>query len=124
MIKKGADMKEEESRTDLGVIKIHRKVIVSIASAAALEVEGVKRIGADMRSKFFLLFDPNAQNAIKVNMDKNGEVKLEIPVIVKYNLNLTEIAGKVQENVRRALDKMTNLVVRDINVSIQGIERE
>ena len=35
-------MQREESRTDLGAIRIHKNVIASIASIAAIEIEGVK----------------------------------------------------------------------------------
>ena len=43
-------MKVEESKTDFGIIRIHKKVIASIASLAALEIEGVKRVGGDFKS--------------------------------------------------------------------------
>ena len=43
-------MHKEESQTDLGKIRIHKNVIASIASIAAVEIEGVKRIGGDFRS--------------------------------------------------------------------------
>jgi len=32
-------------------------------------------------------------------------------------------ANKVQENVRNSLERMTNLVIKDINVNVQSIER-
>jgi len=118
-------MKPEESRTDLGIIKIHKKVIASIASLAAMEIEGVKGVGGDIRTNIYeFLGGKKSLAAIKVDIDKNGEVKIEIPLIVKYGFNLPEVANKAQENVRSALEKMTNLSIRDINISVQSIERE
>jgi len=117
-------MKAEESRSDLGTIRIHKKVIASIASLASLEIDGVKRVGGDIKTNLYELFGRKSLAGIKVDIDKNADVKLEIPLIVKYNFNLPEIANKVQENVRRALEKMTNLSIRDINVNIQSIEKE
>ena len=35
-------MQKRETRTDLGMIRIHKNVIASIASLAAAEIEGVK----------------------------------------------------------------------------------
>jgi len=48
---------------------------------------------------------------------------VEIPLIIKYGYNIPEIANRVQENVRLALEKMSNLSIKEINVNVQGIER-
>lgn len=117
-------MKTEESRSDLGTIRIHKKVIASIASLASMEIEGVKRVGGDIKSNIYELFGKKSFAGIKVEIDKNEEVKLEIPLVVKYGFNLPEIANKVQENVQRALGKMTNLSIKDININVQSIEKQ
>lgn len=116
-------MHKEETLTDLGTVKIHKNVIASIASLAASEIDGVKRIGGDFRSGILELMGNKSSSAIKVIIDKNEEVRLEIPLIVKYGYNISEIAVKVQENVRNALEKMTNLSLKDVNINMQGIER-
>lgn len=116
-------MHNEESRTELGTIKIHKKVIASIASLAAAEIEGVKSVGANFKEGVFGLISKKFLPAIKVEIDKNEEVKLEIPLIIKYNFNIPDISSKVQENVRNALERMTNLSIKDINISVQGIEK-
>ncbi|MFA5320268.1 MAG: Asp23/Gls24 family envelope stress response protein [Candidatus Omnitrophota bacterium] len=117
-------MHKEESSLDLGTIKIHKNVIASIASLAATEIDGVKKIGKDFKMGFCELIGKKTYSSIKVLIDKNDEVRVELPIVVKYNYNVPEIANKVQENVRNALEKMTNLTVRNINVAVQGIERD
>ncbi|MFA6349769.1 MAG: Asp23/Gls24 family envelope stress response protein [Candidatus Omnitrophota bacterium] len=117
-------MTNQDARTDLGLIKIHRNVVASIASLAATEVDGVKRVGSDLTGKFFSFFGKNVPHSIKVEFDKNEEVKIVIPLIIKYGYNIPEVANRVQENVRTALDKMSNLTIKDINISVRGIERE
>ena len=116
-------MHREESRTDYGTIKIHKNVIASIASIAAVEIDGVKRIGGDLKSGLYELVGKKALASIKVEIDRNEEVKIEIPLVIRYGFNVPDIAARVQENVRAALDKMTNLTVKDINVNVQSIER-
>jgi uncharacterized alkaline shock family protein YloU len=117
-------MKAEEAKTDLGVIRIHKKVIASIAALAAMETEGIKTIGGNLKSSFYELIGKKGQSSITVEIDKNNEVRLEIPLVIKYGFNLPEVASKAQENVQRALDKMTNLNIKDIDINIQGVERE
>jgi len=116
-------MHREESRTDLGAIKIHKNVIASIASLAAAEIEGVRRIGGDFKSGLLEMLGNKNLCAVRVEIDKNEEVRIEIPLVIKYGFNIPEISSRVQESVRNALDKMTSLTVKDINISVQGIER-
>ncbi len=113
-------MRHDESRTDHGVIKIHKNVIASIAAIAASEIEGVKKVSKDSFSLASLL--RNTHTNIKVDFDRDGEAKVEIPLIISYGFNIPEVASKVQENARAALERMTNLVIKDIDINIRGIE--
>ena len=117
-------MKKEESRTDLGAIRIHKDVIASIASLASLEVEGVKKIGGDFKASIYELLGRKAQRGIRVEIDRNDEVKLNIPLVVKYGYNITDIARSVQDSIQQSLEKMTNLTIKEINVNVQRIEKE
>jgi uncharacterized alkaline shock family protein YloU len=116
-------MNRDESRNELGVVKIHKNVVSSISSIAATEIDGVKRVGKDLKSRMLELLGQKSFSAIKVDISKNEEVKVEIPLIIKYGYNIPDIASRVQENVRQALEKMSNLSIKDINVNVQGIER-
>ncbi|MDD5282197.1 MAG: Asp23/Gls24 family envelope stress response protein [Candidatus Omnitrophica bacterium] len=116
-------MNPDELRNEIGSIRIHKNVISSISSIAAMEIEGVKKIGSNLKSSLFELFDQKLYSAIKVDISKNEEVRVEIPLIVKYGYNIPDISGRVQENVRQALEKMSNLSVKEINVNVKGIER-
>lgn len=116
-------MNRDESRNELGVLRIHKNVISSISSIAATEIEGVKRVGRDLKNGLFEAITQKYFSAIKVDISKNEEVKVEIPLIIKYGYNIPDIAGRVQENVRQALEKMSSLCIKDINVNVQGIER-
>ena len=116
-------MHKDESRTDLGMIKIHKNVVASIAAIAAGEIEGVKRIGGDFKSGILEMVGRKSLVAINVEVMKNEEVKIEIPLIIKYGFNVPDVASRVQENVRNSLEKMTNLSIKDINIKVQGIEK-
>ncbi len=116
-------MHREETQTDLGMVRIHDNVIASIASLAATEIEGVKGIERNFKAGIMSLINKKSFAAIKVDKDKNGEITVQIPLIIKYGFNIPDISNRVQENVRNALEKMTNLSVKDININVQGIER-
>ena len=114
---------DKNSKIDVGAVKIHKKVIASIASIAALENEGVKQIGKLANFDIATLLGLKSPGAIKVEFGKNDEIKVEIPLIVKYGCNIPEIAERVQESVRQAIERMTDKIPRDISINIQGIEK-
>ena len=116
-------MNKEETRNELGIVRIHKNVIASISSIAATEVEGVKKVGGGLASGLLELVGQGGFSVIKVDISRNEEVKVDIPLVIKYGYNIPDIAGRVQENVRAALEKMSNLSIKDINVNVQGIER-
>jgi uncharacterized alkaline shock family protein YloU len=116
-------MYKEQPSTSFGSIIIHKKVIASIASISCLETEGVSKLGDKSLFKILNLFGKHQENLIKVEINKNGEIGLEIPLIIKYGYNIADVAYKVQENVQLALEKMTNMPIRYINIIVNGIER-
>ncbi len=116
-------MQREESKTDLGTVRVHKNVIASIASLAALEIEGVKRVGGDLKSGIMQMLVTKTLFAIKVDINKSEEVFVSIPLVIKYGFNIPEVADKVQESVRSSLEKMTNLSIKEININVRAIER-
>ncbi|MFQ5681399.1 MAG: Asp23/Gls24 family envelope stress response protein [Candidatus Omnitrophota bacterium] len=112
------------TNTDLGKVRVHKKVIASIASIATVEVEGVARIGGDIKTGIYdLLGRKNSPGAIGVDFDDNGEALVTVPIIVKYGFNLPDVAAKVQENIKASIEKMTDAVIKDIDVNIQEVEK-
>jgi uncharacterized alkaline shock family protein YloU len=116
-------MQTEESRNDLGAVRIHKNVVASIASLAVLDIEGVKRVGGDLKSGLLELIGRKSDSAIRVEFTKSDEVKVDIPIVIKYGYHIPDVAGRAQESVRSALEKMTSLSIRDININVQAIER-
>jgi len=117
-------MHKEETQTDLGAIKIHKKVIASIASIAAADIEGVRRVGGSFKSGVLEFIGKKPATAIDVLIDNNEEVSVEVPIVIKYGFNIPETANKAQENIYKAIEKMTNLTVKNINIKVQGIEKD
>ena len=114
---------KEHSKTGLGEIKIHRDVISSIAIEATKQIPGVVKIGSNLRSHMLELIGKQDSSAIKIEFDKNNEVTITIPIIVKYGYNIPEIATKTQDAVKYAIENTTNVEIKDINVVVQGIEK-
>lgn len=119
-------MENLESKGVLGGFKLSENVISTIVATAATEVPGV----ACMAS-----FEPNFKNISTIknilNRDiaqkstsirfNEGALSVDLCIKVFFGSNLKEVAYKVQENVKEAIQNMTNLVVANVNVTIAGL---
>jgi uncharacterized alkaline shock family protein YloU len=112
----------EESRSDLGAIKIYKSAIASVAAIAASEVDGVKGVSRGAWIRFLELTGAKITK-IRIDIDHNSNVSIDLPLVMKYGYHVPDVANKVQENVRQAVEKATNLSVKDINISIKSIEK-
>ena len=54
-------LNRNEASTELGTIKIHRDSVASIAAIAATEIDGVKSVGKNMKSRLMELLDKKDQ---------------------------------------------------------------
>jgi uncharacterized alkaline shock family protein YloU len=114
----------EENKVDLGSIQIHKKVIADIAASAMATINGVSLDSSDITSKLGEWLGRKNYQGINVRIDKSNQVTLEVKVNVRYGLNIPDVAREVQDTVRAAIEKTMDIDLKDINVNIQGIQRD
>lgn len=107
--------------TDLGAVRINNDVITAIASIAATEVKGVRKMGGGFRSTLYdMLTKKTNVKGVKIQSVDN-DVKLAVYIIVDYGIDIPRIADEVQENVKNAVEKMTGLALSEVNVVVEGV---
>lgn len=104
---------------DLGDIKINNKVIGTIASLAAVEVEGIVSL-AGKGSPAEIWGRKDLDKGIQVVVEDNT-AEISIEVNVEYGIDIYKAAHQLQKTVKNAVETMTGLVVNRVNVSIPGI---
>lgn len=112
-----------ENKIDLGSIQIHKKVIGEIAAAALGEIDGVHLAPQDALNRFLEILGQKNCSGIEVAVDKNDQVTIELKVLIRYGINIPDIARQIQDVVRLAIEKTTDIHLREVNVNVQGIER-
>ena len=117
-----SENKEYVSRSDeLGNIHISEDVLASIAAAAALEVEGVSALAANLgRDIAELLGKKNLAKGVHVHMDEE-KVTVDLSVLLASGHTIPEMGRAVQDSVRNAVESMTGLEVAAVNVTVAGI---
>ena len=62
----------------------------------------------------------NLSKGVKVEVGEK-EAAIDIYIIVEYGYKISEVASKVQQNVKDAVETMTGLKVVEVNVNVQGV---
>ena len=117
-----SDSKEYVSRSDeLGNIHISEEVLAAISAAAALEVDGVSSLAANLGSDIAeLLGKKNLAKGVRVRME-DDKVVVELSVLMAYGHTIPEMCKAVQEGVKNAVESMTGLEVSAVNVNVGGV---
>ena len=117
-----SDSREYVSRSDeLGNIHISEEVLAAISAAAALEVEGVSSLAANLGSDIAeLLGKKNLAKGVRVKME-DDKVVVELSVLMSYGHTIPEMCKAVQEGVKNAIESMTGLGVSAVNVNVGGV---
>ena len=117
-----SENKEYVSRSDeLGNIHISEEVLAAITAAAALDVEGVSGLAANLGSDIAeLLGKKNLAKGVHVRME-DDKVDVELSVLMGYGHTIPEIGRAIQDGVKSAIESMTGLEVSVVNVSVAGI---
>ena len=107
-----------------GSLQISTEVIGKIARCAALEVDGVSEVSCGKQNKNKeLLAAASIQPPVTVEM-RDGTAELTLNLVVKFGAKIPAVAEKVQENVKSAVQNMTNVTVSRVNLVIAGLAAE
>lgn len=108
------------NRTELSV---NTEVLEKMAEIAALEVEGV--IGLSKRTIDLkgAVKSKTAFKGVKVE-NVNGAIKISAYICVKKNVQVKEVAEKVQHNIKDKIQTMTGSAVTQVNIHVADIQIE
>jgi uncharacterized alkaline shock family protein YloU len=54
--------------------------------------------------------------------DENGEVHIDMYIIVSYGTKISEVAHNVQTKVKYTLNQTVGLAVDSVNIYVQGVK--
>lgn len=102
----------------LGNIRISDNIIAKIAGLAAVEVEGVAGMSSGITEAFSR---KNVSRGVKVEAG-DQEAIINLYMIMDYGVFIAEVAKKVQQKVKEAVENLTGLKVTAVNIFVQGVQ--
>lgn len=108
--------------TEMGIVKISDEVVGVIAGLATIEVKGILGMSSGVVGDItqILTGKKNFSKGVKVNVGENSAA-IDLYVVVEYGVKIPEIALLAQQNVKKAVESMTGLLVSSINIHIQNV---
>lgn len=111
----------QNNESELGSIRIADEVVAIIAGLAATEIKGVAGMSGGLAGGIAeILGRKNLSKGVKVEVGEK-EAAIDMFIIVEYGVRIPDIAIRIQENVKGAIESMTGLRVVEVNVHVQGV---
>ena len=109
-----------------GSVSFATDVVATIAGLAATEVEGVANMmstSSGLADVFSRKSSRNFTKGVRVDIDGNM-VAVDVTIVVEYGSPVPDVARSIQENVKKAIETMSGLDVRNVDVHVQGVSFE
>ena len=105
----------------IGEVQIADEVVAIIAGLAATEVKGVAATSGNVTNELAGKFGKkNLSKGIKVLVSPDS-VSVDMALTLDYGYGIPETAKQVQEKVKLAIENMTGLLVKEVNIRIAGV---
>lgn len=105
----------------VGEVQIADEVVAAIAALAASEVKGVATSPGNTTNELAgKLGRKNISKGVKVLVNPDA-VSVDMALTLDYGFGIPETAKQVQEKVKLAIENMTGLQVKEVNIRIAGV---
>lgn len=106
-----------------GRVTYNKNILLSIINLAAKEISGVASLCRNFGgSKIGKLFNSsNYFDGVKLVHGKNG-LKIGVYINVYANYNVSDVACRVQENIKSGITSMVDIKIDEIDVHVLGVE--
>ncbi|WP_333860377.1 Asp23/Gls24 family envelope stress response protein [Clostridium sp.] len=110
------------NEVNMGIVKISDEVVGVIAGLATTEINGIVGMSASLVGGItqILTGKKNLSKGVKVSVGENNAA-IDLFVVVEYGVRIPDVALKVQQNVKRAVESITGLEVSAVNIHVQNV---
>ncbi len=110
-----------EIKSGIGSVQISDDCVAVIAGTAAAEVEGVACLSGNFSDISEMLGKKNLAKGVSVSIN-DGNAILRLNIVIKNGYKLHEVSLEVQKHVKEAVENMTGLNVKEVNVNVSGLQ--
>jgi len=116
-----SDIKTKVSVEKGGKVSYQRSVVVEIIELAAKEIAGVASFASSAGLAVKSAFSKKFKKGIFLNFTEDG-IETTVYLNALFGHSVNEVAYRVQENIKKSVESMTEYKVKKINIIIVGVK--
>lgn len=102
-------------------VRIADEAVATVAALAATGVDGVAGLSAGLVGDLSsTLGRRGGTRGVRVEVGEK-ETAIDLYLVVDYGVRIPEVAHRVQQAVKKAVEEMTDLKVVEVNIHVQGV---
>ena len=106
----------------IGTVSFADEVVAVIAGVAVTEVPGVKGLSGNLQSGVNeMLGRRTPAKGVHVEIE-DRDVTVDTSVVLKSGYKIPEVGKAIQDNVKKAVETMTGLNVKTVNVHVSSVD--
>lgn len=108
---------------EMGKIEITKEVIATLAGISAIECYGLVGMASRKMKDGIseLLGRENLSKGVEVTVEEDGDLIIDLYIIVGYGTKISEVASNVISKVKYTLEEKLGITVKKVNVNVQGV---
>ena len=115
------DNKNNIKKQAKGNVTYSSDIVLSVINLATKEIAGVSSIVTKFGSILKRWFSNNYYDGVKITYNKDA-MCVDVYINVCFGYNVTEVAYRVQENIKNSLSGMIDVKISKINVHVLGVD--
>lgn len=116
------DNKNNIKKQAKGNVTYSSDIVLSVINLATKEIAGVSSIVTKFGSILKRWFSNNYYDGVKITYNKDDAMCVDVYINVCFGYNVTEVAYRVQENIKNSLSGMIDVKINKINVHVLGVD--
>lgn len=111
----------ENNRKAKGHVVFKSSIILSVINLATREIAGVSSIVTNYGSFLSRTLDKNFKDGVRISY-QTDKIVVDVYINVYFGYNVSEIAYRVQENIKSSISSMIDMNIDRINVHVLGVD--
>ena len=113
----------EYINNDNGTVSLDENVVAQVAGMTALDCFGIVGMGIVSVKDGIVkqLKGNNITQGIHVTFDENGDIVVELHIVVAYGVSIKAVTDNLMQSVKYKVEEYTGLKVGKINVYVEGV---
>lgn len=113
-------LKQSSNNEKSGKISYSSGIVSGIVSLAVSEINGVAILSNGKKSFLKRVSKTDKREGIKIDYEGDG-MYVDVSIKVYYGYSVPDIAFRIQENIKKSVESMTNFKIANVDVHVLGV---